>query len=125
MDIPRLLNLSGNSANVTSGRCVTAPKISSECTSVRCDLRSPPLWLGSDLALLLHFFAPAARTRSAHPKPLSGSSTRQTPVNGSNYTTAKINRQGFGHACWPLSPACSLNPEVSDRRILIDRAASD
>jgi hypothetical protein len=37
----------------------------------------------------------------------------------------KINRKGFGHACWPPSPACSLNQTFADSGIPLDSDRSE
>jgi hypothetical protein len=37
----------------------------------------------------------------------------------------KINRKGFGHACWPPLPACSLNQTFADSGIPLDSDRSE
>jgi len=104
-DMPRRFNRSRNSASVISGFTVTASKINCEYVSMRCDLRSPPWRLGR-CRQLLEATVPADR---ANTKMLGSLSTGQATINCGDHPLAKINGKRLGHACWPPSPARSLN----------------
>jgi hypothetical protein len=56
-----------------------------------------------------HPLLPADRTRRADAEPLGCLAARHTLGSGIDDPVAKIGGKGFGHACWPPSPACSLN----------------
>ncbi len=52
---------------------------------------------------------PTDRTRRADAEPLGCLAARHTLGSSIDDPAAKISGKGFGHACWPPSPACSLN----------------
>jgi helicase-like protein len=60
------------------------------------------------------------RARRAHPEPFRRLAAGQPPINYRNDTLPKIVRKGFGHACWPPAPACSLNQINADSGIPFD-----
>jgi hypothetical protein len=83
------------------------------------------LRLRREVAYLPQTASPPARARRAHPVPFRRLAAGQPPINSLNDTLPKIVRKGFGHACWPPAPACSLNQTNADSGIPFDSIGSE
>ena len=67
---------------------------------------------------------PSDRRRDANPKTCRGRPTGPACINRIYDATAKIDREGFGHAGWPPSPALMMNHKITPNGIPNDSIAA-
>jgi hypothetical protein len=122
--MPRSLSFPLSSASVVSGCCTTTPRMKAASASMRRDLRSPPWFLGTRARpertcatqrIALDALTPNRAAAWRHDLPLATASTTRSQIQG----------QRSSHACWPPSPACSLNHSQADSGIPLDSIRSE
>src|SRR4029453_17154447 len=83
------------------------------------------LVLGHEGQARAHLRNPADRARRTHPKPRRCLAARHPLGTRINTPLSKIQGQRWSHACWPPSPACSLNHSQANSGIPLDSIRSE